>query len=84
MGESPELTGDQGYQLAERAFVPLAPGEQQHAVEIASAPWVTNAARLSDFYERNGQRVSAEGQCTPDAQKVIALVLAEIGARRFW
>ncbi len=58
--------------------------ELQHAVEIASAVSVRSPVELSEFYQRTGQRVSAEGQCPPDAQKVTALVLAEIGPRHFW
>jgi hypothetical protein len=54
--------------------------ELQHAVEVAGAPGVTDATTLRQFFERVGQRVSDDGYCTPDAQKVQRIALYEAEA----
>jgi hypothetical protein len=54
--------------------------ELQHAVEIAAAPGVTDAAALARYYQQHGQRVSRDEYCTRAAQRVADAVRLEIGA----
>jgi hypothetical protein len=66
---------------AEPCLIASLAHELQHAVEIAAAPDVTDAATLARFYERHGQRVSRDEYCTRAAQRVADAVRVEVGER---
>ncbi|MCK7461391.1 MAG: hypothetical protein MZU84_04645 [Sphingobacterium sp.] len=53
--------------------------ELQHAVEIAAAPEVTDAASLARHYRERGQCIYGDEYCTREAQRVSKAVLCEIG-----
>ena len=54
--------------------------ELQHAVEIAGAPGVTDAASLARHYREHGQRIYGDEYCTREAQRVTKAVLCELAA----
>jgi hypothetical protein len=54
--------------------------ELQHAVEIAAAPEVTDAASLARHYRERGQCIAGDEYCTKAAQQTTHTVLCEIGA----
>jgi hypothetical protein len=56
--------------------------ELQHAVEIAQAPEITNAAALLRHYKRTGYAaVGAHRMCSTEAQRVTARVRNELAKR---
>lgn len=60
--------------------------ELQHAVEVASAPEITDCASMIRYYETHGQRMAGGAYCTCEAQKTTEVVryelAANLGARR--
>lgn len=52
--------------------------ELQHALEVASAPAVTDNASLLRYYERHGQRIASGEYCTCEAQKTNGIVRYEL------
>lgn len=59
-------------------LLPWLAHELQHAVEIASAPTVTSAAAVREFYVRHGQAGPDGGACSRAAQSVSVVVGLEI------
>ena len=54
--------------------------ELQHAVEVAAAPEVIDAASFARFYREHGQRIFGDEYCTREAQRVTKSVLCELAA----
>ena len=54
--------------------------ELQHAVEIAGAPEVLDAATLARHYREHGQCITGDAYCTKAAQQVTTTVLCEVAA----
>ena len=54
--------------------------ELQHAVEIAGAPDVIDAATLARHYREHGQCIAGDEYCTKVAQQVTTTVLCEVAA----
>jgi hypothetical protein len=52
--------------------------ELQHAVEVASAPEVTDTASMVRYYETHGQRMAGGAYCTCEAQKITGVVRYEL------
>ena len=65
---------------AEAKLVAALAHELQHAVEIARAPEVTDAASLAAFYRHHGQRTYGDHYCTREAQRVTDVVRCEVAA----
>jgi len=56
--------------------------ELQHAVEVASAPSIADAAAMKKYYEAHGVVGVRGGLCTRAAQETTASVAWEVGASR--
>lgn len=54
--------------------------ELQHAVEVASAPEITDCASMIRYYETHGQRMAGGAYCTCEAQKTTDVVRYELAA----
>jgi len=71
---------------AEPRLIAALAHELQHAVEIAGAPEVIDAASLAGYYREHGQCIAGDEYCTKAAQQVTTTVLCEVaagvGARR--
>ena len=80
-GRYVRITLNDGPQLEDHLVAWLG-HELQHAVEVAGAPTVRTPATLKRFYASFAHRMSDEAWCTPGAQRVTGLVLAELSANR--
>ena len=65
---------------AEPRLIAALAHELQHAVEIAGAPEVTDAASLAGYYREHGQCMTGNEYCTKAAQQVTTTVLCEVAA----